>query len=98
MRFFLGGGGGTLAFDLEQDAVHLVDEDHRLQYLGEVCGVEVQMSVEEVAVEVDGAVGGDFGELGLCCEGLGVDELSVALPQRQAKRCSQSSACKVVHK
>lgn len=87
-----------MAFDLEQDAVHLIDKDHRLQYLGEVCGVEVKIFVEEVAVEVDGAVGGNFGELGLCCEGLGVDELSVALPQRQAKSLSQSSACKVVHK
>ena len=56
-------GDLALPLDLEKDGVHLVDVDHLLQDLGKIMGVVFMLGVEEVAFQVDEAVGGDAGVL-----------------------------------
>lgn len=39
-----------MTFDLEQDAVHLIHENHGLEDLGKVSVVEGESGIEEIAI------------------------------------------------
>lgn len=79
MIFFLAERMSTLALDLEEDVVHLIHEDHCFEHLGQKRRVIGVGGDEEVSLEIDESVGGDFGELALEAEVVSVDQLSVPL-------------------
>ena len=66
-----------MALDLEEDAVHLVHEDHRLEDLSQLSSIVLEFTVQEVALKINDAVGGHSWELALGGEGLGVGQLTI---------------------
>ena len=96
MRSFLCIRRCTLAFDFQKDAVHLINEDHCLQDLGQLSSIVLGFAIQEVALQIDDAKGGHSRKLALSDHILCVGKFSVRLGKLSGKGPREGSFDKVV--
>lgn len=70
-------GNNTLAFDFEQDSIHLINVDHGFEYFIKLVDIILNLSIKEFSIKVISSIGSNMREIALRNEVLGVFDITI---------------------